>query len=497
MKGIKILLLFLVFFLGCTEEEDSKLFNSETDSFVRFFMLVNNNNEVLEYPEIIGDLQAVSSYGKTNFRVLKIPVALSTVASENITVDFTQQFSGNLSENDLIITPQNKQLTFTKTKLVDTIFVQHTSRITNDNKGSIRFEITNISDKNVQIGIDNENKNSTLKIDFSPTSETIYTFEKNRIEIAGVKGSTVDFKILFPNGFLASEIAGKNLFKISNVFDITAVQNQIISNRAISFTATLNENLSDDTSFDALLNLETLDDYAKGAITIFQINKPFNANRSNSLNIAGNFYNDNEAFYRLRGEYWRPDNEFPGQCEWFNTNVFSVPVIVMANHPNAIQVKGASTSEIDDDMYYHRYRIGMVSPNAASGRTTNPFALKSLLIGESSDNSAGLNIIEALEFFPDAGNSETFGTVSVVSQNLIIVSRTDGKSYNVPILGTGTYKVLDVATNLWRIDIDVTFDFSEINGTIKTLPYVYFSLPLQQEPELPLNIDACFEPIQI
>ena len=139
----------------------------------------------------------------------------------------------------------------------------------------------------------------------------------------------------------------------------------------------------------------------------------------------------------------------------------------------------------------------MVSPNASAGRTTNPFALKNLLIGESSDNSAGLNIIEALEFFPDDGNSETFGTVSVVSQNLIIVRRTDGKSYNVPILGTGTYKVLDIAANLWRIDIDVTFDFSEINGTVKTLPYVYFNLPLQPEPEVPINIDACFEPIQI
>ncbi|TXD58596.1 hypothetical protein ES044_11795 [Polaribacter sp. IC066] len=495
MKGIKFLLLFLVFFLGCTNDEDSKLFNSETDSFVRFFMLVNNNNQVLEYPEISGGLQAVSSYEKTNFRVLKIPVAVSTVTSENITVDFTQQFAGNLSESDLIITPQNKQLTFTKTKLVDTIFVQHTSRITYDNKGSIRFEITNISNEKIQIGIDNENKNSTLKIDFLPTSETIYTFEKNRTEIAGIKGSIVDFKILFPNGFLASEITGKNLFKISNAFDMTTIRKQITSNREISFTATLNENLSEDTSFDALLNLEQIDNYAKGAIKTFQINKPFNADRSNSLNIAGNFYNDNEANYRLRGEYWRPDNEFPGQCEWFNTNVFSVPVVVMANHPNAIQVEGESTPETSDDVYYHRYRIGMVSP--ISGRTTTPFALKSLLIGESSDNSTGLNIIEALEFFPDAGNSETFGTVSVVSQNLIIVSRTDGKSYNVPILGTGTYKVLDIATNLWRIDIDVTFDFSEINGTVKTLPYVYFNLSLQPEPEEPLNIDACFEPIQI
>lgn len=497
MKGIKFVLLFLVIFLGCTNDEDSKLFNSETDSFVRFFMLVKNNNQVLEYPEISGGLQAVSSYEKTNFRVLKIPVAVSAIISENVTVEFTQQFMGNLSESDLIITPQIKELTFTKTKLVDTIFVQHTSRITENNTGSIRFEITNISDKNIQIGIDNENKNSTLKIDFPPTSETIYTFEKNRAEIAGVKGSTVDFKVMFPNGFLASELTGKNLFKISNAFDITTIQNQITSNRAIYFTATLNENLSEEASFDALLNLEQIDNYAKGAIKTFQINKPSNADRSNSLNIAGNFYNDNEAFYRLRGEYWRPDNDFPGQCEWFNTNVFTVPVIVTAEHPNAIQVKGETTSEINDDVYYHRYRIGMVSPNASAGRTTNPFALKNLLIGESSDNSAGLNIIEALEFFPDDGNSETFGTVSVVSQNLIIVRRTDGKSYNVPILGTGTYKVLDIAANLWRIDIDVTFDFSEINGTVKTLPYVYFNLPLQPEPEVPINIDACFEPIQI
>lgn len=494
MKVTNIILVFLVFFISCTEEQTPKIFNAETDSFVRFFMLVNNNNKVLEYPAINGGLQAVSSFEKKDVTLLKIPVTLSAKPLNNVNVDFSTLFKGDLNDGIISVLPANKQLTFTKEKLVDTIYVQQNTRITDTNKGSVIFEITNVSDPKISIGIPNEQGNNTLEITYKPTTELPYSFEINRLEIAGTKNSEVLFNVNFPNGFLPSDIVGQNILNQTSTINLSIVQNTNISNKQLQFKAILNENLPENESFDALLNLATLNGYTKGTIKTLQINKPFAGNRSNMLNIAGNFYNESVANFRLRGEYWRPDNDIPGQCEWFNTNVFTVPVVVAANHPNALQVKGAGTTTTSDDVYYHRYRIGMVSPNA--GRTTNPFALKNLLVGESSDNSTGLNIIEALEFFPDNGTSETFGTVSVVSQSLIIVKSSDGTVFNVPIVGNGTYKVIDAAINLWRIDINVTFDFTEINGTVKTLPYVYHNLP-QPEPALPQAINACFEPIEL
>lgn len=494
MKVTKIILLLFIIIISCTKEDESKLFTNDRASFVRFLLLIDNNNDVLEYPKEDSGAEPVLSYSKDDFRVLKIPVVLTASINKEVTVSFSSEITGNLSLEDIRIIPENKQFIFSKNKLVDTIYVAHKTRVTNANTGKIKFELTTVSNPEIEIGIDNEEKNNTLEISISPQTDLIYTFKKNREEIIGKKGSTINFKIMFPNGFLQSEITGKNLFKISNAFDITTVRNEIKNNTAITYTATLNEDLPENKSFDALVNLEQIDNYSVGAIKCLQITKPFSADRSKELNIAGNFYDDNVPNYRLRGEYWRPDTDILGQCEWFNTNVFSVPVIVNKDHPNAIQVKGESTTEISDDVYYHRYRIGMVSPIA--GRTTTPFALKSLLIGESSDNSAGLNMVEALEFFPDNGTNKTFGTVSVVAQKLSIVRRSDGKGFSVPILGTGTYKVLNEATNLWRIDIDVTFDFTEINGTVKTLPYVYFN-QVQTEPDDPIDINACFEPIEL
>ena len=78
MKAIKYILFagIMLLFLNC-EREDDKLFSSE-NSFVRFFLLVDNNNNVLEFPEKNGGLVAKSTYTKDNLKTLKIPVSITT-----------------------------------------------------------------------------------------------------------------------------------------------------------------------------------------------------------------------------------------------------------------------------------------------------------------------------------------------------------------------------------------------------------------------------------
>ena len=74
MKDIKnILLVLLTLFLFSCENEDSKKFDAENQSFVRFFLLVDSNNNVLEFPEKDGGLLAKKAYNKDNLKILKIP----------------------------------------------------------------------------------------------------------------------------------------------------------------------------------------------------------------------------------------------------------------------------------------------------------------------------------------------------------------------------------------------------------------------------------------
>lgn len=127
MKAIKttLIILFLSLVCSCSNDEIDKVFDGSDDQFVRFFLLVDNNNNVLEYPEINGGLIPVSEYTKDDIKTLKIPVALTTeTLSENVTVNYETIITGL---NGVNIEPQNS-LTFTPTKLIDTISVTFTDR---------------------------------------------------------------------------------------------------------------------------------------------------------------------------------------------------------------------------------------------------------------------------------------------------------------------------------------------------------------------------------
>jgi hypothetical protein len=488
MKVIKQLffgLLILVTF-SC-ENDDSKRFNGENNSFVRFFLLVDSNNNVLEFPEKNGNLLAKTTYHKDNLKTLKIPVAITSGIIEdpiNVTFDATVTGIDNYS-----ITPANS-LSFTNEKRIDTIYIKLNERWDLSKNPQIKLELTSVSDASIIIGNPNTQlQNKEVTIGFKET-EFPYLFDTTRKEITGKINETFNFSVLFPNGFIASDIENIPLFSQPSTFNYSVVRNKIMREDKVEFTVTINENIDDDVSLNAFLSLLDIPNYKKGANESLQINKPIKVDRNG--NPAANFYNTSDFFYRLRGEYWRPDNDIPGSCEWFPTNIFSVPVIVDKTDTNAIFISDNNTpNNENDDIYHHRFKIGFKS---STGLGVNVFAIRSLVDGISS-RSPGLTLIESIEFFPTNGNSTTDGKIAVIPQNLILIRYSDDKSFSVPISGSGTYKILDAATNLWRMDFEITYDFSQVNGTIITLPMVYNNLPGQPEPDLPNS--NCYKKINL
>ena len=67
-------------------------------SFVRFFLTTDNNNNVLEFPEIRTGAQGLTNYEKDNVLQLKIPVTLSyPKLKEEITVSYSATIDGTLN----------------------------------------------------------------------------------------------------------------------------------------------------------------------------------------------------------------------------------------------------------------------------------------------------------------------------------------------------------------------------------------------------------------
>ena len=322
-------------------------------------------------------------------------------------------------------------------------------------------------------------------------TELFYSFAENRKEISGVAGETFQLSILFPNTFFADDFDDAELIEIDAPFPVSFSRNTIVSDTQIDYTITIEQTLPFNEAFQGMINLVPVDGYEMGIISSLELVKPV-IDFQRSGNPAANFYDTSDQFYRLRGDYWRVDNDVENGCEWFSHNVFSVPVIVSSEDPNGILVDDGGTANPNDDVYHHRYKIGFVSPNAPIG--TNPFAFRNILEGESS-SSPGFNLAEALEFFPTDGTSQVGGVVFVIKQTAIVIRSADDAVFNIPIEGTGSYALLDENTNLWRIDLEVKFDFTSVDGSMRTLPIVLYNQSGQPEPA-PVD-DSCFEPIQL
>ncbi len=493
MKGIKYIVFCTIcaLFMTCSEEEDKSFSNSD-GPFVRFFMLVNNNNGVLEFPEFSGNLIPVSNYEKSDIKTLKIPVALTSEAlSENVTVEFETTVSAGLE--NIEITPADA-VTFTPERLVDTIFVSFTERWDASLNPELSFKLTQPSDPAINIGMPNDNApNNELTIALGELNLT-YAFESpNQKEILGTVGETADFSVVFPDGFTASEITGVNLIEeVSSDFDYSIQQLPLTGDYRVNYRITLNENIAIDAlEFQTIFNLMELEGYTLSGSSTYTVKKPLVTDRDISINTASQFYDISDTNYRNFGVHWSDFNA-DGVCEWRDFNTFTVPVIVEANDPNAVLFDDMGTSNTDDDIYHHAFRIGFVSP--ISGNTTNPFNLKRFFNGESTSeaNSPGFNIVQALEFFPENGSSDTNGVVRVIEQDLII-SSTAGQSYIITISGDGTYS--ENAEGIFEIQLELNTFNEVLFGGNRTAQFRLYNSQDFTDPDL-LTID-CFEPIDL
>ena len=482
MKGIKYLFLaFITILVFSCEEENTKRFTGENQSFVRFFLLANNNNKVLEFPEKDGGLIARTIYEKDNLKTLKIPVSITTGPLENpVTVGFETSVTGLTSYT---IYPENT-ISFSNEKRVDTVYIKLNERWDLSRNPEIKLSLTSVSTPDISLGIPNgQLSNKELTIGFKET-EFSYLFETNRKEIQGQTNESFDFNVLFPNGFIASEIADSPLFSTPSNFKYTIERKPIVEEDKVSFTLTVNENIDEAVSLDTFLSLIAIPNYSKGSNDFLQINKPIQIDRE-GIPVT-NFYNLSDQFYRLFAEYWRFDTT-DLVCEWRSSSVFPKPVVVDKNNPNGFLYDDNNTPNDDsDDVYHHKYKLGFVGNFPPIG--TNPFAFRNLFDGASVE-SPGFNLVEAIEFFPKDGNSTTEGIVNVITQRIVLIRRSDDKAFTIPISGSGTYELIDAAQQIFKITLAIIVDATTVNGEIVTQNYVLFNTRNYIEPN-PINVDC-------
>lgn len=480
MKAIKtlVILLFLSLVYACSDDNIDKEFNGSDESFVRFFLLVDNNNRVLEYPEINGGLIPVSQYTKTDIRVLKIPVTLtSATVTEDVNVNFETLITGL---NGVTIAPENT-LTFTPTKLIDTISVTFTERWDESNNPELKLNLLSASDSRINIGIPNSDApNDELIINFEALNFAYRFPSPNQTEIIGTAGETVNFSVEFPNGYLPSEVDGEDLFSetLSN-FNYTLTQQALTNPLQVDYRFTVDDNIQiDEIELKTIFELNDLAGYTTIGSTSYSVIKPVVTLRDNSIFTSNNFYNLDDPFYRTFGEHWS-DSNGDGICSWQAYNAFTFPVVVSAEHPNAVLYDDMGTTDPSDDIYHHAFRIGFNSPNA--GVTTNSFNLKRWFNNEASNqaSSPGFNIPEALEFFPTDGSSSTEGFVQVIEQDLLI-SSTTGTQYIISISGSGTYS--EVSPGLFEINLEFSATNAALFGGTRTDIYKIYNTNAYPDP---------------
>jgi hypothetical protein len=496
MKAIKIffsLLIVVALVISCNDTES---INGETiydeGSFIRFFLLLDSNDDPIEAPDIENDETAVEEYTHASLKQLKIPVVLTYPGlSSDLTASFEVVQDGDF--NGYSISPENT-LNFSSNSYTDTITVSFTERWDASDTIQLNFELSGVSDNSVFIGSLNDSvSNSNLIVTLGELNTTV-SFSTNLVEITGEAGEQIEFELEFENYFFTEEVEDIVFFSEDQNFDYTL--QQVIeegNNKSIKYIMTLNEDIQNDyIEYITTLELNTNSEYDPTGTTVLQIKKPINALRDNAVFTAANFYNLSDQYYRTYAELWLYDDS-DGVCEWQRTTMFTYPVEVESDHENAVLYSDNGTEDESDDIYHHAFRIGFDSPN--DGRTTNSFGLKYWFSNEytDEDKSPGFNIQEALEFYPTDGNSETEGIVRVVSQ-VITISNSDNASYNISISGEGTYK--EVSDGLFEIYLEFEATNEALFGGTQTGYYfMYNNSSYGGDPD-DLNL-SCIEEIEL
>lgn len=458
-------LLSIVIAIVSCSKDDYKL-DSGFDRFVRFNFLVNSNNVPVEYPAINTTSLPVDTFENQSVKVLKIPVTLTSATLKSpVRVNFSSITSGK--NNSYSIKPEN-QLVFEGSKLTDTIFLAFNERWTD--KQSIRFQLENASDPDINIGnLNSYAPNTNFTVNLGKIS-TVYTFPVTQYLIKGEIGETIDFKVNFPNGFIPSEIENASFFTVNNGFDYSLTRDDFGDSRnSVTYHLTILEDIqNDDVRFESKLKLTNIPNYIATGNTTLTIAKPIKSNRDIQANPASNFYDLSNQYYLTYGEHWFDKN---GSCAWQKFNAFTFPVVVAADNENAILYTDKGTADPNDDIYHDAFKIGF---NVVSGtNTTNSFGLKRWFSGESTAaaNSPGFNITSALEFFPENGNSKTQGNVLVIPQDITIAG-TNKNTYIIAISGEGTYK--EISDGLFEVSFELKLTNDALfGGTVSTQYRIY------------------------
>lgn len=477
IKNIILLAIAIVLTISCSNDDVERI--PKVPSFVRFNFLANSNNEPLQFPQVSGGLIPKSDFTNTSLRTLKVPVTLTSNVLQNpITTTFSTTTSGN--RNAVTFNPENK-LSFQGTQLTDTIYININER--DADIQSITLKLESVSDASIQIGsLNNTFTYDTFTINFDAIKPTTYTFATNRIEITGEAGEIIDFKVNFPNGFIASEIDTNSIFEFLNGFNysITPVEFDI-SKAYIKYRIILNEAINlDEVYYETILTLKNTTNYTALGTTKLQIVKPIKINRNVEANPASNFYNLADPFYRTYGETWNDFNK-DGICQWSSYNAFTFPIVVSADNPNAVLYDNLGTTDTSDDIYHDAFKIGFKTPNAIT-TTTNSFNLKRWFSNESSSglNSPGFDINPALEFFPENGTSTTNGKVLIIPQ-FITIAGTNGNSYSFAISGEGTYE--EISTGIFELKFQLNVTNNEVLGGTVTADYRLYNTSNYLDPE--------------
>ncbi|QXP71356.1 hypothetical protein H0I29_04535 [Polaribacter sp. R2A056_3_33] len=478
MKHTKTILAIATVFailFSCSKNDDNTV--NDVPSFVRFNFLTNSNNEPLEYPQISSAIIPSINYINTSINTLKVPVTLTSYTLENeVTVNYSVTSSSN--EDLFTISPLN-QVSFQNNQLTDTIYINFGKRWSSNE--SIVLNIESVSDSSINLGNLNSNETNTeFTINLEPITTT-YTFLENRIEITGTPGEEIDFAVNFPNGYIPSEIENLDIFSFLDGFDYTLTTLNLGENKtSITYRLTLNEAINnDDVLYQTIITLNDTDNYNATGNKNLQIVKPIKTARDNSVNIAANFYNLSDSFYRTYLEHWSDFNE-DGICVWQSTFAFTYPIVVDATNPNAVLYDDKGTTDTSDDIYHHAFQIGFDSP--ISSTTTNSFNLKRYFTNEGTDrvNSPGFNVTPAIEFFPENGTSTTNGSILIIPQFLTI-SGTNGNSYAFAISGEGTYQ--EIGDGIFELKFKLNLTNEEVFGGTITSEYRLYNTANYTVPE--------------
>lgn len=447
-------------FVNCSENEATTF----DGAFVRFGLLVNSNGQALEFPQVNASLPETDVFNQVSLKTLKIPVILSSVSRETPVEVFYEVITEGNFEN-FTVTPANS-LIFQPGTLIDTVQVSFQSRWNQVGAKSIKIKITAVSDDSIEIGWPNQDrKMNEITIALGDLEDTRYFFDQNLYNLTGTLNEELLIPVSFSQPISNADVGDFNFIQTSfealsicdgtgAAFDFTLEQLPFQDGATTIF---YKFKLLETTPFASNLKLSL-----NSGLTDFVV---FGTNQTNLFkpnfvvrqgDVATHFYNISDALYRTYGKAWYFDPA-TNSCDWSNFNTFTKPVAVPLG------------SEFDNGNGYHKYRIGFVGNTPPIG--TNPFDLRRFY-GGANVTSPGYNIIQAIEFFPENGNSTTQGTVKVIAQTLTFIKSSTSTAVNVPICGSGNY-FFDAVNNRWTIYLELHCDETQINGNNDVVKRMY------------------------